>query len=261
MRFNYHYSDNGKERTILLLHGFISDMESMAHVSVAAGPYFNVLKIDLPGFGGTRSVGIDYTMDTIGDGIQAILDALSIPKVNIMGYSMGGRVALSFIVNHPESVERAILESSSPGIASSSDRESRLLTDRRRADRINGDYGSFIDEWETLPLFNSQKQLSDTLHAEQRANRLAQIPKEVADSLLKYGTGVQPAYWDRLPDINMPVLLVVGERDEKFRAINATMADRLPDARFEIIEGAGHNVHMESPEKFGTIMIDFLIGG
>ncbi|MFC3418469.1 2-succinyl-6-hydroxy-2,4-cyclohexadiene-1-carboxylate synthase [Salinicoccus hispanicus] len=261
MKFNYHFSNNEKERTILLLHGFISDMESMAQISDTAVPYFNILRLDLPGFGGTRSTGLDYTMDTIAHGIQSILTELGLRKVDILGYSMGGRAALSFIINHPESVGRAILESSSPGIDSPSDRESRLLLDRKRADRINADYRSFIDEWEQMPLFGSQKRLPGSMRAGQRANRLAQVPKEVADSLLKYGTGVQTAYWDRLHTIKMPVLLIAGENDSKFISINSRMAEMLPDARFEIIEGAGHNVHMESPEKFGTIMIDFLLGG
>lgn len=233
----------------------------MTQISETAAPHFNILAIDLPGFGGTRSAGIDYTMDAIADNIQSILTELNVSKVHVLGYSMGGRVALSFAVNHPESVERIILESSSPGIASSRDREERLLIDRKRADRITVDYSTFIDEWEQMALFDSQKHLTDEVQARQRANRLGQVPKEVADSLLKYGTGVQPSYWDRLYSMTMPVLLVAGEHDAKFRSVNSRMAEMLPNARFVIIEGAGHNVHMESEEKFGTMMLDFLLGG
>ncbi|GAB3061676.1 2-succinyl-6-hydroxy-2,4-cyclohexadiene-1-carboxylate synthase [Salinicoccus sesuvii] len=261
MRFNYDFSSSGRERTLLLLHGFISDMDSMAQIARTASPHFNILRVDLPGFGGTRSTDIDYTIETIADGLQSLLKELGLKKVDILGYSMGGRVALSFAINYPEAVERLIIESASPGIASLEDRQARLLIDRKRADDITANYTVFIDAWETMALFDSQKHLMSEERSSQRRNRLAQVPKEVADSLLKYGTGVQPSYWQRLKHITIPVLLVVGEQDTKFKSINSKMAEMLPDAQLVVIEGAGHNVHMESPKKFGTMMIDFLLGG
>ncbi|WP_342387272.1 2-succinyl-6-hydroxy-2,4-cyclohexadiene-1-carboxylate synthase [Salinicoccus bachuensis] len=261
MRFNHRFSNNGKSRTILLLHGFLADMTSMEGLACDLSPHFNTLTVDLPGFGGTPSAGIDYGMEDIAEGIRQLLVSLDIQKVDILGYSMGGRVALSFIASHPEYVKRAVLESSSPGIASDEEREARRHADYRRAAHINEDFTAFVDSWEDMGLFSSQRDLSAKTLEQQRLNRLSQQPEEAADSLVKYGTGVQPSYWGKLGNIDLPVLLLTGGQDEKFIAINSRMSQLLPDARLEIIEGAGHNIHMEAREKFGTIVIDFLLGG
>lgn len=236
-------------------------MASMEGLAGDLAPHFNTLTVDLPGFGGTPSAGIDYGMGDIAEGIRQLLISLDIQKVDILGYSMGGRVALAFIASHPEYVGRAVLESSSPGIASGEERETRRHADGRRAARINEDFPAFIASWEGMGLFSSQQSLPDKTLEQQRQNRLSQQPEEASDSLMKYGTGVQPSYWEKLGDIRRPVLLLAGGQDEKFIRINSSMSELLPDARLEIIDGAGHNIHMEAPRKFGTIVIDFLLGG
>ena len=236
-------------------------MASMEGVAGELASHFNTLTVDLPGFGGTPSTGIDYGMEDIAEGLRRLLISLDIQKVDILGYSMGGRVALSFIAGHPEYVGRAVLESGSPGIASDEERESRRHTDAGRAARINEDFTAFIAGWEEMGLFSSQRTLPEKTQEQQRQNRLSQQPAEAADSLMKYGTGVQPSYWEKLGYIDRPVLLLAGAQDEKFIAVNSRMSQLLPDARLEIIDGAGHNIHMEAPQKFGTIVIDFLLGG
>lgn len=261
MKFNHRFTDNGKSRTLLLLHGFLSDMTSMDGVAGELSSHYNILAVDLPGFGGTPSAGIDYGMEDIAEGLRDLLASLDLDQVDVLGYSMGGRAALSFIANHPEYVGRAVLESTSPGIATETEREKRRSVDAERAARINEDFPAFIAGWEDMGLFSSQQALPEKALEHQRQNRLSQQPAEAADSLMKYGTGVQPSYWEALRRIDCPVLLLAGNRDEKFIGINSRMAELLPDARFEIVDGAGHNIHMEAPRKFGTIVIEFLLGG
>ncbi|OZT77800.1 2-succinyl-6-hydroxy-2,4-cyclohexadiene-1-carboxylate synthase [Salinicoccus roseus] len=261
MKFNHRFADDGKSRTLLLLHGFLSDMTSMDGVAGELSSHYNILAVDLPGFGGTPSAGIDYGMEDIAEGLRELLASLDLDQVDVLGYSMGGRAALSFIANHPECVGRAVLESTSPGIASENEREKRRSVDAARAAHINEDFKGFIAGWEDMGLFSSQQALSEKVREQQRLNRLSQEPEEAADSLVKYGTGVQPSYWEALRRIDCPVLLLAGKRDEKFVGINSRMSELLPDARLEIIDGAGHNIHMEAPQKFVTIVLDFLLGG
>lgn len=257
-KLHHHFIDNGCDETVLLLHGFMADSGSLAGVGVALGGRFNILYIDLPGFGGTRSTGHDYDMEVLSGALENKLDELGLSEVHVFGYSMGGRVALSFGILHPECIRSLILESASPGLKTASDREARKAIDEERAVKITDDYRAFLDEWEGMGLFQSQQSLSEEAFHEQRKMRESQIPEEVADSLRKYGTGIQPAYWDRLAELKMPVLLIAGERDSKFVSINEEMQESIPHARFEVVEGAGHNIHLESQEKFDTMISEFL---
>lgn len=78
------------------------------------------------------------------------------------------------------------------------------------------------------------------------------------NSLKGMGTGVQPSWWSDLSSMSFPVLLLAGAEDSKFAAINREMNNELPDSRLEIISGAGHAIHVERPEIFGTIVNGFL---
>lgn len=255
---HHHFIDNGRDETVLLLHGFMADSGSLAGVGAALGGRFNILYVDMPGFGGTQSTGHDYDMEVLSGALENKLDELELQEAHVFGYSMGGRVALSFAIYHPERVRSLILESASPGLKTASEREMRQAVDEARAVKITDDYRAFLDEWESMGLFQTQKSLSEEASLRQRQMRESQKPEEVADSLRKYGTGVQPSYWDRLSELDMPVLLIAGGRDQKFVSINREMEKRIPRAKLEIVEDAGHNIHLESREKFDIIISEFL---
>lgn len=255
---NFYFENNNHSEAILLLHGFMSDSKSMKSIGHSLRDSYNILYVDLPGFGRSRSRKYDYGMRDVSHGLSGILERLKLDAVHVLGYSMGGRTALSFAVLFPEKVHSLILESTSPGLADAGKKEQRMVTDKKRAQKITEDYQKFLDEWERMGLFQSQKNLSAEAFTEQRKMREAQHPEEVADSLLKYGTGVQPSYWSGLQNLKMPVLLITGETDQKFVDINKKMADSIENAVLKIIDGAGHNIHLESAEKFDTIITEFL---
>lgn len=255
---NFYFEDGNHSKTLLLLHGFMSDSKSMKRIGENLSDAYNLLYVDLPGFGGSKSRGYDYDMGSVSFSISRILEELNLDAVHVLGYSMGGRVALSLASLYPDKVHSLILESASPGLVYEEEQKERLDIDANRAKKITGDYQQFLDDWEDMGLFKSQKHLSPKTFSAQRQMREAQNPKEVADSLLKYGTGVQPSYWSCLKDLKMPVLLIVGADDRKFVDINKKMAESIENVKFEIVEGAGHNIHLESAEKFDTIVEEFL---
>ena len=90
--------------------------------------------------------------------------------------------------------------------------------------------------------------------AEVHTDRLRSQPAGLAAALRGLGTGTLPPLWERLEELAMPVNLVVGERDAKFRAIAEAMAVRLPDARLVIVPGSGHAVHLEAPEAVAEVL-------
>ena len=164
----------------------------------------------------------------------------------LVGYSMGGRIALYAALALPAIVERLVLIGASPGLADAAERERRRRDDEALADRIEAiGVTAFAEEWGAQPLFAGQ---DPRVAAAAHADRLRNTPDGLAAALRGLGTGVMTPLWGRLGELAMPVTLVAGERDAKFREIAERMAAALPAARLEVVPGAGHAVQLERPQ-------------
>jgi 2-succinyl-6-hydroxy-2,4-cyclohexadiene-1-carboxylate synthase len=159
---------------------------------------------------------------------------------------MGGRIALHAAFALPDRVRRLVLIGASPGLADPGKRDARRRADEALADRIERiGLEAFAVEWAALPLWEGQP---ERVRAAANADRLRNSAPGLAAALRALGTGALAPLWDRLPELGIPVCLVVGERDERFRAVAGRMAAALPDARVEVVPGAGHAAHLERPE-------------
>jgi 2-succinyl-6-hydroxy-2,4-cyclohexadiene-1-carboxylate synthase len=217
---------------LLLLHGFTQTGASWAGVVRALAGRYRPLAPDLGP--GPWEAELDR------------LEALAPAGAVVAGYSMGGRLALALALRRPERVRRLVLVSASPGLARAEERAERRAADAALADRIERiGLDAFAREWAAQPLFADQPEAVAALAREDRLRRSA---AHHAAQLRGLGTGVMPPLWERLGELAMPVALVVGERDLKFRAIAARMGERLPDARVIVVGGAGHAVQLERPE-------------
>ncbi|UXU83092.1 2-succinyl-6-hydroxy-2,4-cyclohexadiene-1-carboxylate synthase [Mammaliicoccus sciuri] len=250
--------------SIILLHGFISDHTSFHLVERTLSKQgLNVITIDLPGHGHDESSYDDiWSMDFIVSKIKEVIDYLELKKVYLHGYSMGGRVALSFAVQYPELLNGLILESASPGLKDPSEKQNRIEVDHNRAVRIQ-EIGlhQFVEEWSKLPLFNSQSILSTGERDRIKQMRLSQNPNGLSKALKDYGTGSQPSNWHHLNTMNVPTCIIVGQKDEKFIQIGKQMNESIKNSKFYIVNDAGHTIHVEQPSKFDTIIIEFILGG
>lgn len=178
------------------------------------------------------------------------LEALAPASYALAGYSMGGRLALALALRRPERVRGLVLVSASPGLAGASERAARHAADESLAERIEAlGVEAFAREWAAQPLFADQPAEVAALAHEDRLRRSA---AGLAAQLRGLGTGVMPPLWDRLGELALPVALVVGERDAKFRALAERMAERLPDGEIVVVPGAGHAVALEAPEAVAT---------
>lgn len=258
MQLNYKWADNNKSESIILLHGFLSDMNSLSELASRLSEDFNVLCIDLPGFGQSPLESIDVTFLDVLSRIKAVLDKLKLKRVHLFGYSMGGRIATALLIHYPKLFRSAILESSTIGIKDEDKRAERLQIDIARAQHIRNDFEGFLDEWEAMPLFESKERLNQVSYLKQRENRSAQNSLFVARSLLVYGTGVQPYFGDLFQHIECPILLIVGKKDEKFVKINTAMNNSNKSSELVIVDNAGHNVHLEAPDEFYQHVQKFL---
>ena len=237
---------------VVLLHGFAQTGASWHRVRAAHGS--DAVAPDLRGHGSAtamRPVGLGAVLDD--------LDALVADGATLAGYSMGGRIALHFALAQPGRLKRLVLVGASPGLADAGEREARRAADEALADRIERDgIEAFADEWEALPLWAGQP---PEVAAAARAQRLAKDPAALAAALRGLGTGALPSLWDRLAELEVPVDLVVGERDAKFRAVATQMARALPMAGVTVVPGAGHAVHLEAPEAVARIRLAHRPGG
>ena len=163
---------------------------------------------------------------------------------DLVGYSMGARLALGIIALQPTRVRRALLIGVHPGITDEEARRRRVAWEHERARAIERDYGQFVAEWEKMPLFATQHSVGDDRRAAQRAQRSEHTARGVAWAMRQLGLGAMPAYWSALANSPMPITLATGALDEKF----SQLAARAPGVEHVIIPGSGHNVVLEAPD-------------
>lgn len=251
----------GEGESVLILHGFTGSAESMAGVSDRLRERFRVHRVDLLGHGESESPARAeaFTMPQCVAQLHALLEALDLARVSVIGYSMGGRAALSLAAAHPARVSRLVLIGASPGLAEAEERAARRKADAEMAERILRDgLEEFVDRWMANPLFASQVRLGEAALARARAERLCGSAEGLAESLRGMGTGSMPPLHDALPRLELPVLCVVGEEDEKFLAIARSMVAALPLGELQVIPEAGHAAHLEQPDAFAQAFMAFV---
>ncbi|MEO1207938.1 MAG: 2-succinyl-6-hydroxy-2,4-cyclohexadiene-1-carboxylate synthase [Cyanobacteria bacterium J06638_20] len=250
-QFNYLVTGNPQLLPVLFLHGFMGDCHAFDPVIASLSQESHCLAIDLPGHGKTRVHGSDelYQMASVAQGIMDCLDVLNVQRCHLIGYSMGGRLALYLTLHFPQYFHKVILESASPGLKTQAEREQRIASDRQLADQLETtDFLSFLTEWYDRPLFASTKQHPD--FARMLKQRSQHNPQKLAKSLRNLSSGLQPSLWEKLPENSVPLLLLAGEFDQKFVDINAEIAGRCPLTQLEIIANCGHNIHFERSDVF-----------
>ncbi|WP_040207533.1 2-succinyl-6-hydroxy-2,4-cyclohexadiene-1-carboxylate synthase [Neobacillus jeddahensis] len=257
----YHVEVSGEGFPLLLLHGFTGDTSTWSSFSNVWGKHSMLIAPDILGHGKTESPEElhHYRIESVAHDLNVILDELGANQVDLLGYSMGGRLALTFALLFPNRVRKVILESTSPGLITVEEQEQRRLKDAELASfLIKQGVTSFVDYWEELPLFETMKKLPVSIQMKIREQRLRNDPIGLANSLLGMGTGSQPSWWGQLDQLASAILLLSGEKDVKFYTIAEKMSKKLKKVQWTTFENSGHAIHVEEAEKFGTIVSDFL---
>jgi 2-succinyl-6-hydroxy-2,4-cyclohexadiene-1-carboxylate synthase len=259
IRFHYVQAGDPGHPAMVFLHGFLGDHLDWQQIMSAFSRHFFCIAPDLPGHGRTAAgTRLDsYRMPDCAAQLCGLLENLGISRSHLVGYSMGGRLALYLLSHFPHRWVSGIIESASPGLATADQRRQRREQDRQLARQIASTaIEPFIDWWYSQPLFATIRAAPE--FADTRRRRLKNDPAGLARSLLAMGTGSQPPLWEDLSRIQVPLLAVVGEHDEKFKAIAAGMAAACPALSTAVVAGAGHNVHIEAPAAFVAVIERFL---
>jgi 2-succinyl-6-hydroxy-2,4-cyclohexadiene-1-carboxylate synthase len=202
-----------------------------------------------------RSLAIDFASWTFDGRLREIADRVDDGDV-VVGYSMGGRLALAAALRRPGKFGAVVLVGTSAGIEDDSQRSQRRAADEELAEWIERhSIGEFADRWETQPVFASQ---GPELVAAQREGRLSHEPERLAQLLRSAGQGMFEPVWDRLEEIDCPVLAVAGELDTGYADAAFRIAERVKHGRARLIGGAGHAPQLERPEEFSELLLDFL---
>jgi 2-succinyl-6-hydroxy-2,4-cyclohexadiene-1-carboxylate synthase len=227
--------------SVVLLHGFSGTRRAWDGVlELLDHERYRPLALDLPGHGDASDARRPITFAGC---VQAVL-AIAPERFTLCGYSLGGRIALHVALAAPERVSRLVLVSSSAGIEDVSERAARREADGALALALEvAPFEEFIERWRTQPLFaHEPPAVGELARKDQRRNR----PDALAAVLRGLGAGEMEPLWNRLSELEMPVTILVGDRDAKYLSIAQRMVDRLPDAELRVLSG-GHGLPLESP--------------
>jgi 2-succinyl-6-hydroxy-2,4-cyclohexadiene-1-carboxylate synthase len=253
----FHVEIEGAGPPLLLLHGFTGRVRSWGGIAPSLAESAQLIAIDLIGHGQSAAPpdSARYTLEWCARDLASLLDELRLTRVDVLGYSMGGRAALHFAVTAPDRVNRLILESASPGIEDAAERAHRRASDAALAQRIlDSGIVAFVAEWEQQPLLALQPHVPEAVRARHHLERLRNDPTGLANSLRGMGTGQQEALWAQLAGLAVPVHLIVGECDERYVAVAQRMAALLPRAVLAVVHEAGHTVHVDQPGQFASVV-------
>ena len=249
--------DQGQSPWVVWIHGFLgSSVDFLPHASRLAGDFRSLL-VDLPGHGGSIAVR-PRSVEDAAELVARTIAARGIDRAHLVGYSLGGRVALRVAAAHQPIVKTLVVESASPGIVGSAARAVRVESDRVRSERLTEEGRSaFLDSWYRQTVFKS------LARDEARRSGLAESRNVVDETttalaLVAFSPGTQVPLWRKLPAIRLPVLYVAGELDEKYVAVGRRVVSLMPTASLAVVPDAGHVVHFEAPDAYFDTVARFL---
>jgi 2-succinyl-6-hydroxy-2,4-cyclohexadiene-1-carboxylate synthase len=212
--------------------------------------------IDLPGHAGSDAVRADLN-DTAAMVVDAVRDAIGNDPGDLLGYSLGARVALHVVTGTDLALNRVVLIGAHGGIDDPDARAARRQQDEDTAAALeaSGDVEGFIERWVSGPMFGRLADAADV--PERRRNSAAGL----ASSLRLAGTGTQEPLWDRMPDVEVALLALAGSDDSRFCAHAIRLAKLAPHAVASLIPGGGHAVHLAQPQATARLVLHWLMAG
>lgn len=257
----YHMSSTGNQELpgILMLHGFLGSGEDWKQYADRLQNDYTCFMPDLPGHGATPAPhGVTGTFEAIGDSLAELAGKIHPAPLHLVGYSMGGRLALYLALHYPEQFRSTVIISSSPGLKNPEEKALRCESDKRIARRITTNFDSFLDSWYGLQLFTTLKK--HPLFSEVFERRKANDPQALAAALKQLSTGSQPSLWEKLSENSLHTGFFVGEKDRKYVEIGRQMVNLCPNSELFIFPGCGHTLHIENRQLFLERLTGFLAG-
>ena len=253
VRLNYFVTGDGPPVT--LLHGFTQSGRSWRELISRMPEGWKWIVPDLRGHGETQTRrGAPCSMDACTEDLEALWVELGVMRTHLVGYSMGGRLALHVAARRPERVLSLLTIGAHAGLDLDA-RTGRREGDDALAERIENDgIESFVDYWASLPMFAGLERRGAGYVAQLRAERLQNRVSGLACSLRGMGAGVMEPLWDDLARVPFPCTFVAGQLDHGYVASARRLAATVPNGHVEVVLRAGHTVHQERPDAFARVL-------
>ena len=249
------YFTEGDGVPVTLLHGFTQSARTWREVIGKMPAGYRWIVPDLRGHGQTQTpIGAPCTMDACTADLEMLWDHLAVDRTHLVGYSMGGRLALYLAARRPQRVLSLLTVGAHAGLDEAG-RDGRRRGDEELARRIEKDgLGAFVDYWGGLPLFAGIERRGPSFVAQVRSDRLENRVAGLACSLRGMGAGVMEPLWDELARLRVPCTFVAGQHDHGYVASARRLATTVPGGRVEVVTRAGHSVFQERPDAFARVL-------
>jgi 2-succinyl-6-hydroxy-2,4-cyclohexadiene-1-carboxylate synthase len=245
---------------VSFFHGFMGSCADWDGVIDSLLDQHHCIAFDLPGHGESQVARGAEAPDMAGTAkaVMEAWDSMGVARSSLVGYSMGGRLALYMALKHKDRIVRTALESASPGLPTEEERAARRKRDDALAAALeDSPVEAFVRWWYEQPLFATIK--SDPVRFERLVRaRMQNNPRGLAASLRALGLGAQPSLWEQLGTNRVPLLFLAGELDDKYKSVAREMQARTPLSKAQIVSGCGHNIHFENPAEYSRRLIAFL---
>lgn len=240
--------DREEASPLLLVHGFLGEPADWDAVVAALRVPRRIVRANLLQHGAASG-----DLASLAAALAFAIGRSGLPPVSLVGYSLGGRVTMTLASAYPRLVRRAIAVSATPGIRDRDERTSRAVADDTLASALARDgISSFLDRWYAQPLFDSLRSHPDfALIARRRGDGDA---RAWATILRDASPGANPSLWEALGSLSSSLSLAVGSLDAKYLGVAREAARTAPALRIDVIEGAGHAVHLERPQALAALI-------
>lgn len=240
------YEVSGRGPAVLLSHGYSATRRMWDDQHRALDDRYRVISWSMRGHGETESPAdpAAYSADQTVADMRALLGHVGVERAVIGGLSLGGYVSLAFYLAHPEMVRALVICDSGPGYRNA---DARRQWNERAQER------AVALETRGLDALGRSREVRESASLHRSAQGLAHAARGL---LAQEGSRVI----DGLGAIDVPTLIIVGDKDQPFIAPCEYMAKKISGARLEVIRDAGHSSNLDQPEAFNRVLRDFLDG-
>lgn len=250
------YEVVGEGEPVTFLHGFSQGGAAWRELVelLPAGRYQSIL-VDIRGHGQSEvPPQAPHTVDACTRDLVALWEHLGVERTHLVGYSMGGRLALFAASREPERIQTLLTIGAHAGLEGE-ERERRRRADDELARRIEQQgIEWFVDHWQALPMFQGLGRRGPEFLKELRRLRLRNRPEGLAASLRGMGPGACEPFWGELAAIRSPSLFVAGGLDERYSRVAERLRESVAGSKAVTVDDAGHSAHMELPDAFAVIL-------
>ncbi|SDJ88706.1 2-succinyl-6-hydroxy-2,4-cyclohexadiene-1-carboxylate synthase [Ferrimonas sediminum] len=240
---------NPSHPALVLLHGFLGSGEDWRPLVAGLADRYYCITLDLPGHGHSRECALTTApgFHLLCQAIEASLNRLGVNHYHLLGYSLGGRVALHLAQHCPQRLHSLLIESAHPGLEHAVERRQRLQDDARwHLSLTQAPIGDFLSRWYQQPVFAS---LSDTARAAMIQARIHNHGPNLGACYLSTSLGHQQDLRPLLASLSLPVHYLCGLQDAKFLALGQQLQQQGLITELHPMPG-GHNVHAANGDAF-----------